>query len=223
MISFERVRKTYRTKAGRRVILDNLDLELDTGVNLGILGLNGAGKSTFLRLVSGMELPDSGRIRRHVRVSFPLGYSGSFVPTLSGRENVTFIAQIYGLDPESLIRFVYDFSELGPYFDEPVRTYSTGMRSRIGFAVSIGVDFDVYLIDEATAAGDARFAARCEAALADRRHNKHIIMVSHQPATLKSFCQVGAVLHEGQLIMFPTLDAAYEHYGQIVRGPDAAA
>ncbi len=162
MISFEGVRKTYRTKAGPRVILEHLDLMLDSGINLGILGLNGAGKSTFLQLLSGIELPDRGLIRRQVRVSFPLGYSGSFVSTLSGRENVSFIARIYGLDPSSLARFVDDFAELGRYFDEPIRTYSSGMRARLGFAVSIGIDFDLYLIDEATAAGDARFAARCE-------------------------------------------------------------
>ena len=209
MIAFESVRKTYPTRAGRRVILDNLDMVLDATVSLGILGLNGAGKSTLLRLVSGMELPDRGRIRRHVRVSFPLGYSGSFVATLSGRENVSFIARIYGLDPPSLTGFVDDFAELGRYFDEPVRTYSSGMRARLGFAVSIGIDFDLYLIDEATAAGDARFAARCESALAERRQNRRFMMVSHQRGQLSSFCQAGAVLHNGQLRVFSTLDEAY--------------
>jgi capsular polysaccharide transport system ATP-binding protein len=220
MISFEKVRKTYPTKAGRRVILEQLDLNLDTGVNLGILGLNGAGKSTFLRLVSGIELPDRGHIRRQARVSFPLGYSGSFVHNLSGRENVSFIARIYGLDPASLARFVDDFAELGRYFDEPIRTYSSGMRARLGFAVSIGIDFDVYLIDEATAAGDARFAARCETALAERRKNRHFIMVSHQRGELSSYCQAGAVLHNGRLRVFPTLDEAYVAYARIVADPD---
>lgn len=219
MIVFQDVHKSYPTRRGRKVVLDGLDLTLDTNKNIGILGLNGAGKSTLLRLISGVELPERGHIQRRVNVSFPLGYVGCFAGNMSGRENAAFLARIYGYVVEEVIAFVEAFAELGEYFDEPVRNYSSGMSARLGFGVSIALEFEVYLIDEGFSAGDARFMARCQSAFQERLKRSRVIIVSHATETLLTYCDVGAILHGGKLTYYDDIKDAVACYNDIVSNP----
>ncbi len=217
MIHLDRVFKFYRTDRHTKIVLDHVTAGFQSGRSYGLLGVNGAGKSTTLRLISGVELPNSGRIRRTVRVSWPLGFASGFHPLMSGRENVKFVARAYGEDVRKVLLFVEDFSELGDYIDVPVRTYSSGMTARLAFGLSMAIEFECYLIDEITAVGDARFQARCSAAFNKRRANSDLIVVSHSMQTIRDYCDKGAVLVDGQLIMFDSVDRAIELYNRLNR------
>jgi capsular polysaccharide transport system ATP-binding protein len=217
MIQLNNVFKFYRTDRHTKVVLDHVSMVFDTSFSYGLLGVNGAGKSTTLRIISGTELPNSGSVRRSVRVSWPLGFAGGFHPQMTGRENVHFVARIYGADVRKTDEFVEDFSELGEYLDAPVKTYSSGMMARLGFATSMAIEFDVYLIDEVTAVGDARFQARCRDAFAQRRKNSGLIVVSHSMQTISEYCDRGGVLVDGQLIMFENVGKAIEMYNRLNR------
>ena len=217
MIQLDRVFKFYRTSGHTKIVLDHVSTVFQTGRSYGLLGVNGAGKSTLLRLIAGTELPNSGRIRRSCRVSWPLGFAGGFHPQMTGRENVKFVARAYGENVTNVLDFVEDFSELGDYIDAPYRTYSSGMAARLAFGLSMAVEFDCYLIDEITAVGDARFQARCKAAFDRRKQNADMIMVSHSMPTIKEYCDHGAVLVDGQLIMFDSVDRAIEMYNRLNR------
>lgn len=211
MISFTDVRKQYPVRDGVKTILHDLSVRLPRR-NIAILGENGAGKSTLLRLISGSEQPDVGEIRRHVRVSFPLGFAGSFNGSLTGNENARFVARIYGEDTDRVIDFVQEFSQLGEHLGMPVRTYSSGMRARLAFGVSLAIDFECYLVDEITAVGDSRFQKRSKAAFKEKLERANIIMVSHSNNTLRDYCDMGAVLHEGRLTLYDDLkDAISQH------------
>jgi capsular polysaccharide transport system ATP-binding protein len=212
MIALDQVTKSYRTAQGRRVVLDNASAEFPTGCNIGILGANGAGKSTLIRLLAGSEQPDRGRIRRDGRVSFPLGYGGTFHGSLSGRENVAFLARIYGADLRETIGYVADFAELGAYFDMPVNTYSAGMRARLAFGASLAIDFDTYLIDEVTEIGDERFRRKCAAAFRERILRSDIILVTHNTRTLRQYCDRGAILADGELRLYDDIAGALDLY-----------
>jgi capsular polysaccharide transport system ATP-binding protein len=213
VIALDGVSKTYRTAhGGRRVVLDRVSAAFPDGCNFGILGSNGAGKSTLIRLLAGSEMPDRGRIRRGGRVSFPLGYSGTFHGSLSGRENIAFIARIYGSDLRRTISYVYDFSELGVYFDMPVNTYSAGMRARLAFGACLAIDFDIYLIDEVTEIGDDRFRRKCAAAFRERVSRSDIILVTHNSRTIRQYCDRGAVLADGELRLYDDIAGALERY-----------
>jgi capsular polysaccharide transport system ATP-binding protein len=216
MISFEGVSKSYATPTGRRIVLDDISIVFAPGRNLGILGVNGAGKSTLLRLIAGSEMPDRGRITRYARVSFPLGFSGTFHGALSGRENVGFIARVYGASVKKTVRYVQDFAELADYFEMPVNTYSSGMRARLAFATCLAIDFDLYLIDEATEVGDERFRRRCAAAFRERARSSDIILVTHNARTLRQYCDQGAVLAGGKLQLFEDLAGAFTHYRGVI-------
>ena len=207
MIRLENVVKSYRLREGRKVVLRNLTATFRK-TNVAILGANGAGKSTLLRLIAGTELPDSGTILREGRISWPLGFAGSFNGTLSGAENVRFVARIYGEDTERVLDFVEAFSELGEFFHMPVSSYSSGMRARLAFGVSMAVAFDYYLVDEITAVGDDKFRQKCLETFKEKLAHSSIIMISHSKATLKQYCQVGAVLHEGELTLCDDLNEA---------------
>jgi capsular polysaccharide transport system ATP-binding protein len=183
----------------------------------GLLGVNGAGKTTTLRLIAGTELPNSGTVRRSVRVSWPLGFAGGFHQQLTGRENVHFVARVYGADIRKVVNFVEDFAEIGDYLDVAVKTYSSGMMARLAFGLSMAIEFDVYLIDEVTAVGDARFQARCHEAFAARRKSSGLILVSHAMSTIKDYCDCGGVLVDGQIIMFNSADKAIEMYNRLNR------
>jgi capsular polysaccharide transport system ATP-binding protein len=215
MIQLNNVFKFYRTEGLTKIVLNCVSTVFDSTRSYGLIGVNGAGKSTTLRLIAGTELPNSGSVRRSVRVSWPLGFGGGFHPQMTGRENINFVARVYGADIRKVIDFVEDFSELGDYIDVPVKTYSSGMMARIAFALSMAIEFDVYLIDEIMAVGDARFARRCEEAFAQRRKNASLIVVSHSMATIKTYCDYAGVLVEGQLIMFDSPDKAIETYNRL--------
>ena len=217
MIEFVDVHKFYRTRGHTKVVLDHITTTFERGHSYGILGVNGAGKSTTIRLISGTEAPSSGRIRRHVSVSWPIGFGSGFHGLMTGRNNVTFVARAYGQDVRRVLDFVEDFSELGDYLDVPVKTYSSGMGARLAFALSMAVDFDCYLIDEVTAVGDARFQQRCYRAFKERRERSDVIMVSHLVGTIKDYCDRGAVLVDGRLITFDDIDQAIDMYNRLNR------
>ena len=217
MIHLDRIFKFYRTEGFVKIVLDHVSTIFEPGRSYGLLGVNGAGKSTTLRLIAGNELPNAGRIRRSVRVSWPLGFTGGFHPLMTGRENVKFVSRAYGADCRRTLDFVEDFSELGDYIDIPVRTYSSGMTSRLAFGLSMAIEFDLYLVDEVTAVGDVRFQARCQQAFEQRRKNADVIMASHSMGTIKDYCDRGAVLVDGQMIMFSSVDSAIETYNRLNR------
>jgi capsular polysaccharide transport system ATP-binding protein len=212
MITLCDVHKAYKTPQGSKVILDGVSREFPPGVNVGILGRNGAGKSTLIRMISGTESPDSGEIRKSARVSWPLGFSVGFNSKLSGRENLRFVCRLYGEDYRKVVTFVEDFAELGNYFDMPVMTYSSGMKGKLVFGISMAFSFDYYLIDELTAVGDAVFRKKSEACFAERRKNATLLVVSHSMSTIRAFCDQALVLHGGQLLDFPDIDQAEEYY-----------
>jgi capsular polysaccharide transport system ATP-binding protein len=212
MIELRNVCKTYQTSAGPNCVLDDVDMRFPACKSIGILGRNGAGKSTLLRIIGGAELPDAGEVIRRGRISWPIGFGGGFNGSLSGEENCRFVARIYGQDVDWVIDETRDFAEIGAYFTMPVRTYSSGMRARLAFALSMAIDFDVYLVDEVTAVGDRQFQEKCRQAFADRRERSSIIMVSHQASTLKQYCDQYAVLREGRLTLFDDFDQAAEHH-----------
>jgi capsular polysaccharide transport system ATP-binding protein len=211
LIDFQDVTKTYKTKGVKKVILNGFSGQVLRGRNIGLLGRNGAGKSTLIRLIGGAEYPDSGKIRRYGRVSFPLGFVG-FKGTLTGRENCRFVARIYGLNVKAVEYFTEDFAELGKYFDMPLATYSSGMRARVSFAISMAANFDCYLVDEALAVGDSRFRAKANAIFAEKRKSASLILVSHSPGMIRQLCNTGAVLENGTLKMFDTVEAAIKEY-----------
>jgi capsular polysaccharide transport system ATP-binding protein len=217
MIRLERVSKSYRTRAGHRTVLDNVGATFEAGHNFGILGVNGAGKSTLIRLLAGSELPDRGIIRRSARVSFPLGFGGTFHGALSGRENTRFLARVYGAAMRPMLDWVEDFAELGDYFEMPVDTYSAGMRARLAFAACLAIDFDVYLIDEATEVGDRRFRRKCAEAFRARLLRSDIILASHNADTLRQYCDRGALLAGGALTLFDDLGAAIGRYHRLLQ------
>ncbi len=208
VISLQQVSKAYRTSHGNHVVIDGLTAEFENGHNVGIIGRNGAGKSTLMRLISGAETPDSGRIVRRGRVSWPVGFSGGFSGSLTGSENARFVARIYGMPTEQVLAFAIQFSELGEYFNMPVKTYSSGMRARLAFALSMAIDFDVYLVDEITAVGDSQFQKKCRAAFEQRRGRSTLIIVSHDMTTIRNYCDTCAVLKDGKLLFCDSIDEA---------------
>jgi capsular polysaccharide transport system ATP-binding protein len=217
MITLDRVFKFYKTDRIVKIVLDHVSTVFEPGRSYGLLGVNGAGKSTTLRLISGTELPNAGRVRRTVRVSWPLGFAGGFHPLMTGRENVKFVSRVYGADCRKTLNFVEEFSELGDYLDVSVKTYSSGMMARLAFGLSMAIEFDCYLVDEVTAVGDARFQARCKEAFDRRRKNADLIVVSHSMPTIKDYCDRGAVVVDGQIMMFESVDNAIEIYNRLNR------
>jgi capsular polysaccharide transport system ATP-binding protein len=212
MIRFDSVSKSYPTREGKQMVLDAVSFQLILGESLGICGHNGAGKSTLLRLASGIEKPSCGQVNRNMSISWPIGHASAFQSSLTGADNVRFIARIYGRPILETLAFVDDFAELGGYLAMPVRTYSVGMVARLAFAVSLAVEFDCYVIDEITSAGDARFQQKCHDALQARKADGALLMVSHDPVMLRAFCELGAVLADGKLSVYPSIDEAVERH-----------
>lgn len=212
MIVLDNVTKHYSTRQGSRLVLNNINLTIHPGEKIGILGRNGSGKSTLIRLISGAELPTSGHIRRDMSISWPLAFTGGFQGSLTGLDNLRFICRLYGADIKSAITRVEDFSELGIYLGEPVKKYSSGMRARLAFAISLAIDFDCFLIDEVSAVGDSRFHQKCETELYQKRKDRAMIIVSHQHEQIVSHCDKAAVLHDGKLHCFDDTTHAYEFY-----------
>lgn len=216
MIRLTDVCKDYDTAAGPRRILDNINLTIHPGERIGILGPNGAGKSTLVRLISGAEPPTSGTIERNMSVSWPLAFSGGFNGNLTGADNLRFICRIYGVDFEPRIQFVKDFSELGLYLNEPVMNYSSGMKARLAFAVSMTIDFDCYLIDEVMAVGDQRFRERCRVELFEKRADKSMLIVSHSHRYLRGTCHRFLLFRDGSIEEHEDFDEVYFRYKELL-------
>ena len=213
MIKLRNVSKTYNVRGiGSKCILDDVSIDFPEGESLGILGRNGAGKSTLLRILGGIESPDEGKIIRTSKLSWPIGFSGGFNGSLSGEENCRFVARIYDSDPKEVSEFAKDFSELGNYFHMPIKTYSSGMKARLAFGLSMAIDFNIYLIDEVTAVGDKKFQEKCRATLASRREKSSVIIVSHSMNTVKQYCDKSAVLIDGKVKIFDSIEEATQSY-----------
>jgi capsular polysaccharide transport system ATP-binding protein len=212
MIHIEHITKRYGTRHGDVTVLDDVNLTIKPGEKVGILGRNGAGKSTIIRLISGAERPSAGRIRRSMSVSWPLAFGGAFQGALTGLDNLRFICRVYGTSADDKVEFVQEFSELGRYLREPVKTYSAGMRARLAFAISMVVEFDCFLIDEIVAVGDSRFHEKCRVELFEKRKDRAMIIVSHDPGYIKMHCQHAAVLVKGKLTAFDEVDDAFAFY-----------
>jgi len=218
MIRFENVSKTYHIRKFRKQVFSNLSFEIHRGESIGICGANGAGKSTLMRLIAGVEQATSGTIERTMTTSWPIGYSSAFQPSMTGSDNVRFIARIYRQPEEDIMAFVEDFAQLGPYFHQPVSTYSSGMGGRLAFGISLAINFDCYLVDEVTGAGDERFRKRSQEELMKRREQGTLVMVSHDPHMLQQYCDRGAVLYGGNLTFYDTVAEACEvHHGLQMR------
>ncbi|MCU0827527.1 MAG: ATP-binding cassette domain-containing protein [Tabrizicola sp.] len=213
MIEFQGVSKSYWTGTRRKVILDRASFRVELGNSLGILAENGAGKTTIINMMAGLEKPDEGRIIKTSRVSFPLGFMGGVNNKHSAKENCRYIARLYGLDPDYVESFCRWVCGLGEYFDMPLATYSSGMRSRFSFSLLLSIEFDIYLIDEGMpSSSDVEFNRKAGNVLKERLKNATVIIVSHQAATLERFCRSAAVLRNGQLYQFDTLEEARRLY-----------
>lgn len=222
MISLEAVTKSYKVGYKQNRVLDNISFTFPHLKSVGILGANGAGKSTLIRIIGGAEKPDSGRVIRTSRLSWPMGYSGGFQGDLTGRENARFVARIYGADFRKVEKSTIEFSELGKYFDQPLSTYSAGMRSRFAMAVSYALDFEYYLVDEALETGDARLKEKFRQVFKERRQTSSVILVSHNESTIRRNCDCAAVLVDGKLHYFEKLDDAFLMYRKILFNRAAA-
>lgn len=223
MIVLRNLTKTFSMHGKRKTVADNLNVTFPSGVAVGLLGRNGAGKSTLLKIIAGTSLPTRGEVLTDGKISFPVGLASSLHPDLSGAQNTRFVARIYGVDTNALAEFVEDFAELGDHFHLPVRSYSSGMRSRVAFGINMGLKFDTYLIDEITAVGDAAFRAKSEMVFRDRMRDAGAIYVSHGLGAMTRICQAGAVLENGQLTYFDDIKDAIElHRYNMSRSPDDA-
>jgi len=202
MIHLDHVTKTFVLRGRRKTVADNITATFPTGAVIGLLGRNGAGKTTMMQMIAGNMEPTRGRILSTGTISYPVGFAGSFHGELTGAQNARFVARIYGIDTEALLRFVEDFAELGKHFHLPVRTYSSGMKSRLAFGVSMGIKFDTYLVDEVTAVGDASFKKKSEELFRARMEESSAVMVTHALGQVQRLCDHVAVLEDGQLYYF---------------------
>lgn len=204
MIRIENLTKSYRTPSGRHYVFKDLNIELPSGKSVALIGRNGAGKSTLLRIIGGIDRPDSGYITTNKTISWPVGLSGGFQGSLTGRDNVKFVSRLYSKKEElkAKIEFVEEFSELGKYFDMPIKTYSSGMKSRLGFGLSMAFDFDYYLVDEVTAVGDARFKMKCAELFSKKSKRSSFLMVSHSLHSLKEFCDVAILIGRNNKVTY---------------------
>jgi capsular polysaccharide transport system ATP-binding protein len=212
MIELIDIRKSYPTRHGSYEVLKGINLRVEPGDVLGIAGANGAGKSTLIRLISGIDHPTSGRINRNMRISWTLGFTGAFQGSLTGYDNMRFICRIYETNFDEKVEFVREFSQLGKFLREPVKTYSSGMRARLGFALSMIVEFDCYLIDEVMAVGDSRFRQQCHEELFVKRADRAKIIVSHEAQYLRDHCTRGCILSNGQLTEYSTIEETIERH-----------
>lgn len=215
MIRITGLTKTYRTHAGVHTVFDNLECEIPSGAGLALLGRNGAGKSTLINILGGAEFADSGEIVSDARISWPVGLAGGFQPSLTARDNVKFVARLYAEKEEVpiIVERVREFAEIGEYFDMPTRTYSSGMRSRVSFGLSMAFDFDYYLIDEVTSVGDPQFRKKCSAALKEKKNaGAGFIVVSHQMDIIREFCNAALVFGTGGARYYDNLEEAIKAY-----------
>ncbi len=218
MIQIQNLTKAYWYRGHPKYIARNLNALIPDGARMALMGRNGAGKSTLLAMIAGKINPDRGRIRLSGNISWPIGLTGCIQGELTGAQNVKFIGRVYGVDTDELAAFVEDFAELGMNFHEPVRTYSSGMRARLNFGMSMGIHFDTYLIDEVTATGDGAFKNKSRKVFEDRMSKSGLVIVSHSKGTMKSLCTSGAVLEKGDITFYDDIDEALEVHERHLRG-----
>ena len=214
MITVRNLYKRYHRHHNDQWVLEDINFTIPHGVSVGFVGRNGAGKSTLLRIIAGMDTPSRGEVERHCRMSWPIGLGGGLQGSLTGRQNAKFVARIHGGDAKvpEVIRFVQEFAEIGEAFDKPVRAYSSGMRARLNFGLSLAFDFDVYISDEATAVGDRAFRAKASKAFKDKVGQASLLMVSHQEGILKELCQAGVYVHDGRATWYDDVHDAIAAY-----------
>lgn len=220
MIRLENITKSYVTPKGRHYVFQNLNAILPEYKSVGLLGKNGAGKSTLLRIIGGIDYPDFGEVYTNKTISWPVALSGGFQGSLTGRQNVRFVARLYAPEykVKDVVDYVESFAELGKYYDMPIKSYSSGMRSRLGFGLSMAFDFDYYLLDEVGAVGDANFRKKSQELLIDLKKNSNIIMVSHNLSDLIRNCDVGFVVQDGKASYFDDINEAVEVYREYALG-----
>lgn len=216
MIQLQNLRKTFFLNGKRKVVADGINATFPTGSSVALMGRNGAGKSTLLKMIAGNMAPDSGRILSTGTISWPVGFAGSFHGDLTGMQNIRFIGRIYGIDTDELVQSVRDFADIGQHFDLPVRSYSSGMRSRLAFGVSMAIDFDTYLVDEVTAVGDAAFKEKSLRVFNERMSGRGAIVVNHGIGAMRKMCQHGAVLENGHLTYYDNLEEAIDHHLRLI-------
>ena len=212
MIRLENLTKAYRLKGRMTVVADRLNAVFPTGASVALLGRNGAGKSSLLRMIAGTMAPSSGRVLSDGTISWPVGFAGSFHPELTGAQNVRFVARIYGVDTDELVDYVADFAELGQHFHQPFGSYSSGMRSRLAMGTSMGIHFDTYLVDEVTSVGDAAFQKKSVEVFNRRMQESGAIVVSHSMGLIRRLCTMGMVLEKGELIVFDNIEHAIRRH-----------
>jgi capsular polysaccharide transport system ATP-binding protein len=215
MIVCSNIHKSYRLGAGFKHVLNDVNLTLLPGERLALLGRNGAGKTTLIKLIGGVEYPTAGKVHRTMSVSWPLGFGGGFQGSLTGYDNARFIARIYGRDYKDLKAFVEDFTELGRQLKTPVKTYSSGMRARLAFALSLAIEFDCYLIDEIILVGDQNFQRKCHDELFDKRADRAMVLASHNPDSIREYCSRAFVIHDGKGTPYDDVTMALDIYSAL--------
>ena len=212
MIVCENLKKSYPMGHGRKEVLKGLNLTIAKGEKVGLLGRNGAGKTTLIKMIGGVEMPTSGKVHRHMTISWPLGFGGGFQGSLTGYDNARFIARIYGRKYGEIKDYVEDFSELGRQLQMPVKTYSSGMRARLAFALSLVIEFDCYLIDEVILVGDQNFHRKCHYELFEKRADRALILASHSAEIIREFCVRAMIIHNGKGTAYGDVDEALATY-----------
>lgn len=215
MFELRNLTKSYLTPKGRRHVFRDLSLKIPAGKNIGLIGRNGAGKSTLMRLLGGADVPDSGTIVTDKSVSWPVGLSGGFQGSMTGRENIKFVSRVYGAVGDAMrqkVSYVEDFAEIGSWIDEPVKTYSSGMRSRLAFGLSMAFDFDYYLIDEVMSVGDAQFKRKCAEVFEARLQKSKVVLVSHNMPEIKKLCDVVLLVRDGGVQIYDDIDEGIKAY-----------
>ncbi|KIY37618.1 ABC transporter ATP-binding protein [Pseudomonas sp. 10-1B] len=215
MFELRNVTKSYLTPNGRRYVFRNLSLAIPPGKNIGLIGRNGAGKSTLMRLLGGADVPDSGTIITDRSISWPVGLTGGFQGSMTGRDNIKFVCRVYGATGEAMrekIRYVQEFAEIGDWIDEPIKTYSSGMRSRVAFGLSMAFDFDYYLIDEVMSVGDAQFKRKCAEVFKDKLQNSNVVLVSHNMPEIEKLCDVVLLVRNGGIQVYDDIAEGIKAY-----------
>ncbi|EPX75554.1 ABC transporter ATP-binding protein [Salipiger mucosus] len=221
MIVLRNLTKIFEINGTTKVVADNINAVFPTGVSVALMGRNGAGKSTLLKVIAGTSAPTRGEVLSDGRISFPVGLASSMHPDMTGAQNTRFVARIYGAETDEMSDFVAAFSELGEHFHLPVRTYSSGMKSRLSFGINMALQFETYLIDEITAAGDAAFKDKSRRIFNERMKDAGAIFVSHSKNTMRDMCQAGAVLENGQLTYYDDIEDALLHHDENMKAAGA--